>query len=109
MAAASHVTLVFDAKALPILDGALDLAMGNLPGGGRTNESHFGRGVVVGPDVPEPVRRVAFDPQTSGGLLLAVAPDAEPALLHHLKEAGIEAARVGRVAPPEAGVRVRLG
>lgn len=109
MAAASRVTLAFDAAALPMLDGALDLAMGNLPGGGRTNEAHFGSGVAVGPGVAEPLRRVAFDPQTSGGLLLAVALDAESALLDRLQEAGIMPARVGRVEPPEPGIRVRLG
>jgi selenide,water dikinase len=108
MAAASHVTLAFDAASLPILDGALDLAMGNLPGGGRTNEAHFGVGVTVAPGVAEPLRRVAFDPQTSGGLLLAVAPDHESALLEGLRGAGIEAARVGVVEAPEAAVRVRL-
>ena len=108
MAAASHVTLVFDAASLPILDGALDLAMGNLPGGGRTNESHFGDGVLVAPGVPEPLRRVAFDPQTSGGLLLAVSPAAEPALLDGLRAAGIEAARVGVVEAQQPAVRVRL-
>jgi selenide,water dikinase len=59
--------------------------------------------------VAEPLRRVAFDPQTSGGLLLAVALDAESALLDRLQEAGIMPARVGRVEPPEPGIRVRLG
>ena len=109
MAAASHVTLIFDTASLPILEGALELAMGNLPGGGRTNEAHFSSGIVVGPGVGEPLRRVAFDPQTSGGLLLAVAPDAEPILLNRLREAGIEPARVGQVAAAEGDLRVRLG
>jgi selenide,water dikinase len=108
MAAASSVTLAFDAASLPVLDGALDLAIGNLPGGGRTNEEHFGSGVSVGPGIEEPLWRVAFDPQTSGGLLLAVSPEAEPALLDGLRRAGIEPARVGVVEAPQAGVRVRL-
>jgi selenide,water dikinase len=108
MAAASHVTLVLDAASLPILDGALDLAMGNLPGGGRTNEAHFGAGVMVAPGVAEPLRRVAFDPQTSGGLLLAVSPDAESALLDGLRAAGIQAAQVGLVEAQRSGVRVHL-
>ena len=108
MAVASQVTLVFEAAALPILPGALELAMGNLPGGGRTNETHFGAAVAVAPGVDEPLRRVAFDPQTSGGLLLAVAPDHESALLDSLRAAGVEAVRVGWIAPPEAGIRVRL-
>ena len=109
MAAASRVTLVFDAAALPVLDGALDLAMGNLPGGGRTNEEHFGPDARVAAGVAEPLRRVAFDPQTSGGLLLAVSPEAELTLVDRLRAAGITAARVGRVEAAEPGVRVRLG
>ena len=108
LAAASRVTLVFDAASLPILDGALDLAMGNLPGGGRTNEAHFGAGVSIAAGVAEPLRRVAFDPQTSGGLLLAVSPDAEPALLDGLRAAGIQPARVGVVEAQQPSVRVRL-
>ncbi len=109
MAAASRVTIVFDAGALPVLDGALDLAMNNLPGGGRTNEAHFGAGVQVAPGVSEPLRRVFCDPQTSGGLLLAVSPEAAPGLLEALLAARIPAVSVGRVEAPAAGVRVRLG
>jgi selenide,water dikinase len=108
MASASGVTLTFEAASLPVLSGALDLAMGNLPGGGRTNETHFGNGVSVAANVPEPLRRVAFDPQTSGGLLLAVSPEAEPVLLDALRQAGITPAQVGAVGPSVAGIRVRI-
>ena len=108
MAAASGVTLMFEAAALPLLEGALDLATGNVPGGGRTNEGHFGPGVAIGPGIGEPLRRVAFDPQTSGGLLLVVAPESAPGLAEALGRAGITASLVGRVEPPQPGVGVRL-
>ena len=42
MAAASGVTLVFETPSLPLLEGALGLAAANTPGGGRTNQQHFG-------------------------------------------------------------------
>ena len=41
MASASGVTLMFRTDALPLLEGALELSAANLPGGGRTNETHF--------------------------------------------------------------------
>jgi selenide,water dikinase len=109
MAAASGVLLDFDAASLPLLDGALDLAMGNLPGGGRTNESHFGPGVRVEASVGEPLRRVAFDPQTSGGLLFAVAVDAAADVVERLRSAGVQAVDVGAVRAASPPVRVRLG
>jgi selenide,water dikinase len=109
VAAASHATLVFDPAALPLLEGALDLAMTSLPGGGRTNEAHFGSGVRIGPDVGEPLTRVFFDPQTSGGLLLAVSPGAVLAVMGELRAAGVQAARIGRVEAADPAVRVRLG
>ncbi len=109
MASASRATLVFDPAALPLLEGAIELAMTNLPGGGRTNESHFGSAVCVGPGVGEPLKRVFFDPQTSGGLLLAVSPGAVTALVSDLRLAGVEASRIGRVDAADPAFRVRLG
>ena len=109
MAAASGVQLELDAASLPLLEGVLDLAMKNLPGGGRTNESHFGAGVEVDASVGEPLRRVAFDPQTSGGLLLAVAANAAADVLGRLRDAGVQAVDVGRVGPAAPPIRVRIG
>jgi selenide,water dikinase len=109
MAAASGVTLVFEAAALPVLDGALDLAMGNLPGGGKTNEGYFGPRVRIAAGVSEPWRRVAFDPQTSGGLLLVVDPKALGSLEKRLKDSDVTAAIVGRVEAAQPGTQVLLG
>jgi selenide, water dikinase len=100
MAAASGCTLRIDPRRVPILDGALALGRANLPGGGKTNESHFsGRVRVVGP-VDGDLMALLHDPQTSGGLLVAVAPEAAPSLLEALRSAGVAAARVGDVRPP---------
>jgi selenide,water dikinase len=109
MAAASAVTLVLDAAALPLLEGALALAQANSPGGTKTNEAHYGPRVRFGPNVSPALRLVAFDPQTSGGLLLAVESGAVAHLLGKLGDAGVTAAVIGRVeAADPAGVRVRV-
>jgi selenide,water dikinase len=109
MAAASGCTLTFEMASVPLLEGALALAPGNAPGGTKTNETHFGPRVETATDVPDVLRRLAFDPQTSGGLLLAVESGATGHLLGRLADAGVEACVVGQVDPPDArGIRVRL-
>ena len=46
--------MVFEAARLPILPGALELSESSLPGGGRTNQAHFGSRVAVSDRVDEP-------------------------------------------------------
>jgi selenide,water dikinase len=109
MAAASGVTLAIDAPALPLLEGAIALAPGNTPGGNKTNDAHFGPHVSVAPSVPAAIRLIAFDPQTSGGLLLAIDATAAAHVLGKLADTGVAAAVIGRVEPPDpGGTRVRL-
>ena len=108
MASASGVTLAIEAAALPLLPGVDALAATNLPGGGRTNESHFGAAVHIGPAVSASTRLAVFDPQTSGGLLIAVQPAHLEALRGALVDRGARADVVGRVETAEAGVLVRV-
>src|SRR5439155_13186334 len=75
VATASGVTLSIELASLPALDGALDLAYSSSPAGGRTNREHFGGGVTFAPGADDRLELLAFDPQTSGGLLIAVAPN----------------------------------
>jgi selenide, water dikinase len=103
LARASGVTLVLDTAALPMLEGAIGLALENVPGGGRTNETYFGGRTELGGSVSEPVRRVVFDPQTSGGLLLTVDSAATGHVLGRLAEAEVSAAAIGRVERLEPG------
>ena len=97
---ASGVTLVFEAGALPLFDRVEELALaGHVPGGGRSNRSYFEPRTRIADQVPEGRRLAGFDPQTSGGLLLAVPKSEEAMLLHALRTAGWDAAgRVGTVA-----------
>ena len=101
MALAGNCALELDAGAIPLLEGARELVPGNVPGGGRTNRQHFGPRVSIAPGVPADVAELLFDPQTSGGLLIAVRPDAATQVLTALTRAGVAAAVIGHVV--EAG------
>lgn len=99
LAAASRVRLVIDAAALPLLPGARELALGNKTGGMVNNRGHFGTRIVVG-DVADDLAAIAFDPQTSGGLLASVPEPIAAAVSAALAEAGVPAAVVGHVDRP---------
>jgi selenide, water dikinase len=97
MARASGCVVEIDVAAVPVLDGALDLVDRNTPGGGRTNVAHFGGGVAL-PDGTDPRRvQLLYDPQTSGGLLAAVAPAHAEAAMAALAARGVAAHLVGEV------------
>lgn len=74
MALASGVTLEFDASAIEFLPGALDYAAaGAIPGGLKNNREFASCNVAFVEALPPEVENLLYDPQTSGGLLLAVA------------------------------------
>jgi selenide, water dikinase len=96
MAVASGCTLEIEAARVPIIEGALALAEGNIPGGGRSNRQHFSLSARISQGLDPRIIDLLFDPQTSGGLLVAVSPDALLAATDRLEAAGVPAARVGR-------------
>ena len=100
MAAASSCTIRIDPARVPLLDGARALGQKNLPGGGKTNESHFSGRVRAEGTIDGDLMAVLYDPQTSGGLFVAVAPDEAPPLLEGLRSAGVDATRIGEARPP---------
>ncbi len=99
VAAASGCTIQIDAGAVPLLVGALELAPANVSGGGRTNRQHFGSGISFGPGVTDAFAEVVFDPQTSGGLLVALNPETALASMEVLAAARVPCALVGRAVP----------
>ena len=99
MAIASDCTLEIDAASVPIIRGALELVQGNVPGGGRTNRQHFEAGVEVQGSVDAGVLELLFDPQTSGGLLVAISPVHAEGAAALFRQAGVPAVVVGRVVP----------
>ena len=95
MAIGSGVTLVLDSAALPLLPGARRLAeRGFLTGGCQRNRAHLKDTVVIERVVPTGLRELAFDPQTSGGLLLALPARAGERLVRKLRATAIEAAAI---------------
>jgi selenide,water dikinase len=108
MMRASGMTATVQSSQVPFLMGALELArQGVTPGGTERNKVYFGENVSVPASVESAVVDLLFDPQTSGGLLLAVSGDKKVALLTALTERGVAAAVIGTVTEPSAGhVRV---
>jgi selenide,water dikinase len=106
MARASGVTLVIDAKKLPLLRGVLAIASTNRSGGMGSNREHFGGMIQVDPALDGALELLLYDPQTSGGLLIAVSPDAADAASKALAEAHVEASRIGTVEPPAGGFNI---
>jgi selenide,water dikinase len=105
MARASGARLVFDAAALPALDFALDAARAGVETGGAGHNRRFtAPALTVGDDIAPELVALAHDPQTSGGLLAAVAPSDVETLRADLAAAGAESWRVGRVEAGEPGV-----
>ncbi len=103
MARASGVALAFDARAVPVFDGVLDLiARDVVPGGTRTNLSDHAAFVEYADDVDDAHRVMLSDAQTSGGLLIALAPDDAQRALASLADLGT-AAIVGEVLAGPAG------
>ena len=108
MARASECVLVLDVGAIPFLEGALDLVDRNTPGGGRTNLEYFGGGVTAAAGLDPKRVQLLYDPQTSGGLLVAISPEAAGAARDVLAAAGVAAHPVGSVAPSSTSSTVAL-
>ena len=100
MAAGSHVTIEIDVNALPIIPGVLEIASQNKSGGMQTNKDHFLPQVEFRREIPDDLRDLIFDPQTSGGLLISVSAESADGVLADLKKVGISAVFVGIVRPP---------
>ena len=91
------VTIQIDSKALPIIPGVLEIAAQNRSGGMNTNKEHFAPGMEFLAGVPEDRRDLIFDPQTSGGLLISVAPEGADETMAKLTKSGIQAVFIGSV------------
>ncbi|MGI8899181.1 MAG: selenide, water dikinase SelD [Pyrinomonadaceae bacterium] len=98
MAKASKVTIELDSRAVPLLEGALELAaQGMLTSGDKTNREYVGSDVEVGDSIGKETRSLLFDPQTAGGMLISIHPDRATDLLARLRENYSQAQVIGRV------------
>jgi selenide,water dikinase len=100
LARESGVSCELRAAAIPALPGALEMLAdeSGVSGGGRRNASYAAGFTAVGESVAEARRRLACDPTTSGGLLIAVAPE---------RAGEIDGCVIGRVLDGEPG-RIEL-
>lgn len=94
------VSLQIDPTAIRYLPGAEQAAReGFLPGGLKNNREFLGDCVGFAEAVPQEFRDLLFDPQTSGGLLVAVAAEFGNDALEALDEHGVAARRIGVAIP----------
>lgn len=107
MARSSEAALEFGFEKLPVYGQSLTWAsMGLVPRGAYINkEACSGLVTTQGLELYE--EDLVFDPQTSGGLLAAVKPDAAPKLLERLHDRGVPACIVGRVTAGTPKVVIR--
>jgi selenide,water dikinase len=97
MAAGSNVTLHINASAVPVFDGVLAMVGRNRSGGMASNQEHFEGGIEFDPAVRDVYRDLLFDPQTSGGLLVAVGEASAKSLVQSLESKGLRPATIGSV------------
>ena len=99
IACQSGVAVEVFGAALPVFSGVLDLLReGVISGAIERNREYASRYVTRLRAVPEEIETLLYDPQTSGGLLIAVSRSKAPALLAALRRKGVLAAAViGRV------------
>ncbi len=101
----SGVTVELYADEIPIFGEALDLIrQGVVSGAIERNKEYASQYVSIGGGVSEDLENLLYDPQTSGGLLMAIAEEKSESLLARLRDAGVEhASRIGKVVSKSGG------
>jgi selenide, water dikinase len=98
MANASNVGIRIDSSRIGLIDGAIEsVRRGCIAGGLKKNREFVGSRVQFADDVPAEIQQLLFDPQTSGGLLIAVQPEFADEAHRLLTSAGCDAMQVGEV------------
>jgi selenide,water dikinase len=99
MARASNVSININMKAVPLLDGCLKLVNeGCIPGSSFTNLDYAEPDIAFSEDLNYYLKMIAFDAQTSGGLLISVGSARAAEMLDELKTDGLtRSAIIGKV------------
>jgi selenide,water dikinase len=97
VACASNVTIEIESARVPLISGALALAAsGCLTGADKTNREYVGEDVSFGEGIDPNLVKLFYDPQTAGGLLLAISEDKTDDLLSELRRNYPRADIIGR-------------
>jgi selenide, water dikinase len=98
MALASAVSLKLYADRIPLLEGALEcVRAGHIPGGLKANREFAECMVEYEGDIDEEIKTLLYDPQTAGGLFIAVDPAGSRLLLDALHSAEVSTTEIGEV------------
>jgi len=86
----SQVGIKINSGSVPVFTEAREFAKKGLcPGGLGRNKEFYGKMVEFSKQVPDYIRDILFDPQTSGGLLISLAPETAELLVNKLHKAGV--------------------
>jgi selenide,water dikinase len=108
MAAASGVTLEIEAGRVPTFTGVLAMTRQNRSGGMSSNQEHFNATVSTDSGVDADVQLLLYDPQTSGGLLIAADGAHAAEVAAAFDRAHVTSWRIGRVGPRQGAVNVAV-
>jgi selenide, water dikinase len=98
MACASNATIEIESTRVPLINGALELvSAGMLTGADKTNRDYVGEDVRFPGGIDPNLVKLFYDPQTAGGLLLAISEDKADDLLAELRRNYPRANIIGRV------------
>ena len=108
MARGSKLSITINAKDIPLLTEAASLSQqGFVTGASHRNWASYGAQVTLPAGLPDWQRHLLSDPQTSGGLLVAVAPGRADEIVQTIRAAGYPAAQViGHAEPGAPGIKV---
>ena len=97
VAQASNVTVEITAESVPLLPGAAELARaGVVTRGDRLNRKYVGENITIAPHVSRELQSLLFDPQTAGGMLMAIREHDANALLERVRRSYPTASIIGR-------------
>lgn len=103
MACASKATIEIDSAAVPLLEGALELAAaGMVTGADKTNREYVGSDIEISEEIDSNLVKLLFDPQTAGGMLIAFDEARASDLIDQLQKHYPQARKIGVVRDRQA-------